>query len=239
MTPRIIPEIPLPVLLGDVIFTRWPSFMATVTVKVTGGLAAHQEQICEDGARPKTLTADRTLNRMSTWTWASRKDYFRRTRTEWCRWTPQTPFDAAQREVLEFYFQEAANSFNYSKVELLLQGVDALRNWIRRIPYDSEDAVRYRKLGDLVKSGVICSKIGNLGLIRVESLPEWAEYWNPSDSLNKLSSSSSWLLAEATDGFFPKDFARRELPKIDVEPPSEMTKLDPRVTEVLKANGIA
>jgi hypothetical protein len=79
-----------------------------------------------------------------------------------------------------------------------------LHNWIWNIPYDSEKAVRFRKLGNIRASSVICSKVTNIAMARIGLLPTWSLYWSPSDTLNKLLSSTAWTLAESTDGFFGK-----------------------------------
>jgi len=226
MTPRIIPVPPLPVTLGDVVFTRWAGFSSRLTEWATNGRAAHQEQICCDGAEPKVMSASTLLNRMNVWTWESRVAYFEQTKTEWCRFTLTTMLEAHERKTLHNYFEEAKNSFNYSKAELLLQGLDSLRNWIMRIPYDSERAVWFRRAGNVIKSAVICSKIVNIGLIRIKLFPRWAEYWSPSDSLNKIMASGAWKLADASDGFFERTVAFKGL-VVAAPAPTEMTPATP------------
>jgi hypothetical protein len=196
-------EIPAP-RLGDVIFTRWPGWASRLTEWVTHGRAAHEEMICSDAPNAETLTASKAMNRIVKWTWESRKAYFASTKTEWCRFTPVNPLTFEQRRALHNFFQEAENTFSYSKGELLLQGLDSFHNWLWNIPYDSDKAVRFRKLGNIRASSVICSKVTNIGLMRIGCLPAWAQYWSPSDTLNKLRSSTSWVLAESTDGFFGK-----------------------------------
>lgn len=196
-------EIPAP-RLGDVIFTRWPGWDSRLTEWVTHGRAAHEEMICSDDPNAETLTASKAMNRIVKWTWESRKDYFSRTSTDWCRFTPVKPLTFEQRRTLHNFFQEAENTFSYSKGELLLQGLDSLHNWLWNIPYDSEKAVRFRKLGNIRASSVICSKVTNIAMARIGLLPSWSLYWSPSDTLNKLLSSTAWTLAESTDWFFGK-----------------------------------
>lgn len=225
MSVVIIPSTPLPVRLGDLIFTYWPGFVPSITMKITGGGAAHQEQICCDGDVPMTITASKAMNSMKVWEWGSRKDYFTNTKTEWCRFTAVPGFDAVERMTLHNYFEEARNTYQYSRAELVLQAADSFKNWLTRAPYDSERAVFFRKAGDLIKDSVICSKAANAGLVRVNRLPAWAVYWSPADTLNKVMSSTSWRLAEATPKFF-KDSV--------VKPPT----MDPRALEVLIANGV-
>lgn len=193
---------PLPPLVGDIVFTRWQAWDSRATEWITNGRAAHQEQICCDGDRVAVIAASAAMNRMNIWEWTSRKNYFARTHTDWCRFTPTDPLNNLQRAELRDYFQEAANTYRYSKGELALQALDSFRNWLLNIPYDSVKAVRWRKLGDIDKAKIICSKAGNGGLIILGLLPEWATYWSPSDTLNKVSSSTSWQLAESSSGFF-------------------------------------
>lgn len=204
MSETILTKVIPPPLLGDVVFTRWKAFDSRLTEWVTHGNAAHEEQICHDEGEVSVIAASNGMNRMNVWEWESRKSYFARENTDWCRFTPAVPLTPAQRTTLEHYFQEAQNTFHYSKGELLLQAMDSFRNWLFNIPYDSEKAVRFRKWGNIRKTAVICSKIVNLGLVRLEFLPVWSLYWSPSDTLNKLQSSTSWTLAEATPGFFGK-----------------------------------
>ena len=196
-------EIPPP-LLGDVIFTRWPGWDSRLTEWVTHGMAAHEEMICSGGPNAETLTASKAMNRIVKWTWESRKAYFASTKTEWCRFTPTVGLTASQQFMLTVFFEEAENTFDYSNGELLLQGLDSLKNWLFKTPYDSESAVWFRKLGNIRRSSVICSKVTNIGLMRIGCLPAWAQYWSPADTLNKLRSSTSWTLAESTEGFFGK-----------------------------------
>lgn len=210
MTPKIIPRTPLPVRLGDVVFTHWPGFSAKLTMWITNGGAAHQEQISDDGEVPKVLSASPFLNSMREWKLDDRQEYFKRTNTEWARFTPVPAFTAEQRDSLRHYFGEAFNTLKYSKGELGLQALDAFKNWLLRIPYDSARAVTFRRLGRLSGGAVVCSKLVNQSLVRVGKLPEWSEYWSPADSLNKLISSPTWVIAEATDGFFDPSVAVRE-----------------------------
>jgi len=195
------------IYVGDIIFTRWPGFDAKLTTWVTQGHAAHEEQICctdEYHGVTSVIAASGSMNRMNIWEWESRKHYFERTNTEWCRYTPTTQLTEKQMSILHDFYEEAQNTFKYSKAELMLQGLDSLRNWLFKIPYDSSRAVHFRKMGNIIKSKVICSKVANIGLVRLGLLPEWAEYWSPSDTLNKFRSSTTWKLTEATEGFFSK-----------------------------------
>lgn len=227
MIPKTIPRIPLPVLLGDVVFTHWPGFSAKLTMWVTNGGAAHQEQISDDGAVPKVLSASTFLNSMREWKLDDRLDYFKRTKTEWARFTPVPAFTEEQRDTLCHYFGEAFNSYIYSRGELGLQAVDAVKNWLFRIPYDSARAVTFRRWGNLSRGSVICSKLVNQALVRVGMLPEWSQFWSPADTLNKLISSTSWAIAEATDGFFEPTIAVREDASDPLPPPLEMAPAVP------------
>jgi len=191
-----------PVRVGDVIFTRWKGVSSRVTEWVTHGRAAHQEQISVAGDCPMVIAASAGMDKMVTWEWEARKAYFERERIDWCRFTPAIPLTPEQRKTLHFFLQEAENTFTYSRGELLLQGLDSLKNWLLNTPYDSYKAVWFRKLGNIRKTDVICSKTVNIGLVRLEFLPVWAQFWSPSDTLNKIKSSTSWRLAEATPGFF-------------------------------------
>jgi len=193
-----------PPMMGDVIFTRWPGWDSKLTEFVTSGMAAHEEQVCADGETVFVLSASKAMNRMVVWEWESRKAYFESTKTEWCRFTPAMPLTMEQRHILHNFHQEAQNTYQYSTSELLLQGLDSLHNWLWNIQYDSEKAVWWRKLGNVSKSDVICSKVANIGLVRLGFLPAWAQFWSPSDTLRKVESSTTWVLAEATEGFFGK-----------------------------------
>ncbi|GEM_PF-6925708 len=190
------------------IFTRWPEWDSKLTEWITHGLAAHEETIRADGGAIFTFTASKAFNRMVSWSWESRKHYFAKTKTEWCRYTPTIPLTPEQTKKLEYYFEEAKNTFKYSRGELVLQALDSLHNWLFNVPYDSAKAVRFRKLGDIRKQAVVCSKIVNIGLARLGFLPAWSEYWSPADTLTKLRSSTTWTLAEATAGFFPATEAK-------------------------------
>jgi hypothetical protein len=192
------------VTMGDLIFTRWGGLSAKITLAVTRGKAAHQEQICQDGAECFSITADSVMNRMSVWEWSGRKAYFAKTGTEWCRFTPADPLDFIERATLHAYFEEAKNTFKYSIGELLLQGIDAGRNWIMGINRLDEKAVKFRKWGDAIKSRVICSTVACEGLVRIGMLPAWSVYWSPADTLHYVSSTNTWIMAEATPGFFGK-----------------------------------
>lgn len=191
-------------MIGDIVFTRWAGFDSKLTEWVTSGRAAHEEQVYSDGDCVKIISASKVMNRIVIWEWESRKAYFRNTKTEWCRFTPANPLTEEQRRILHDVHQEAENTFKYSKAELVLQALDSLNSWLFKLPYDSEKAVKWRKLGNVSKSDVICSKVANIGLVRLGFLPAWAIFWSPSDTLHKLESSTSWVLAEATEGFFKK-----------------------------------
>ena len=188
--------------IGDLIFTRWHGWSARVTIWVTRGLAAHQEQVCQDGESVHVIAASGLMNRMNVWEWQSRKAYFRKTGTAWARFTLTKPLDDKERVRLRDFFEEAINEFRYSKGELLLQGLDALKNWITRTDRLDPRAVWFRKAGDWIKSGVICSKVANQGLADLGILPAHAIYWSPADTLYHVSASHEWIMAEATPHFF-------------------------------------
>jgi len=191
-----------PPTVGDFIFTRWPGFDSRLTEKLTGGLSAHVEQIKRTEPLPvQVIAASRILNRMNTWTWDSRKYYFLRTGTAWARYTLKAQLTDRQIEVLRNYFEEAENSFNYSKGELLLQALDGVKNWLTKTPYDSPKAVAFRKAGNWIKHGVICSHVAALGFIRLGILPAHAEFWSPADLLKYVKASGLWELAEQTAEF--------------------------------------
>jgi hypothetical protein len=188
--------------LGDLIFTRWAGLSSRLTQWVTSGKAAHVEQICDDGPTPKVSTASKALNAIKVWTWHTRKSYFASTKTAWCRYSLKRPLTRAERDSLLEYFEEAGNTFSYSSSELLLQGLDALKNWVTRTPYDDPKAVWFRRAGNWAKSAVICSKHSATGLIRLGLLPAHAEFWSPADLLRYVSKSQEWIFEESVDGFF-------------------------------------
>lgn len=200
-----VPTVPsvLPVVMGDVIFTRWKAFSSRLTEWVTHGKAAHVEQVCCDNhGEVQILAASMAMDRMVCWDLDARIAYFEKEKIDWCRFTPAVPLTFEQRRILHNFIEEAQNTFTYSRGELILQAMDSFKNWICNTPYDSQKAVWFRKLGNIKKTDVICSKTVNIGLVRLEFFPEWAQFWSPSDTLNKIQSSTSWKLAEATPGFF-------------------------------------
>jgi len=201
---------PQPPAVGDLIFTRWPGFDSRLTEKLTGGIGAHVEQIKRTEPLPvQVIAASKIMNRMNTWTWDSRKVYFARTGTAWARYTLKNPLTPDQTETLLAYFEEAENGFNYSKGELLLQALDGIKNWVTKTPYSSPSAVTFRRAGNWIKHGVICSHVAALGLVRIGILPAHAEFWSPADLLKWIKASGRWDMAEQTEEF---DGGRPQLP---------------------------
>lgn len=183
--------------VGDLIFTRWTGLDARLTCLLTNGKAAHQELIYNVAPEPMVVAASAAMGHMVTWTWDSRRAYFEKTKTEWCRWTRKEEFPLLTRVLILHEAEEQINTFKYSKGELLLQGIDALRSrWTGKIT-TGEDGVWARKLGDWWGEGIICSKAGNIPLIAAREFPERAKYWSPSDTLNWIGTGASgWELAE-------------------------------------------
>lgn len=195
--------------VGDIIFTRWPELSSRVTCALTGdrgkaGRAAHQEMIDNVCAAegPRVLAASAEKGKMKRWTWPGRKDYFSETKTEWSRWTRLRPFLPAETEQIQFEAEKQFNMFSYSKSELPLQGIDAIRARILGLHPEEPEAIWARKLGDWWKGGVICSKAGNLPFIRIKIFPDYSRFWSPSDTYRYIDSGvSGWGLAEHTPGW--------------------------------------
>lgn len=188
--------------IGDVIFTRSSGWLARLTCGITGGKAAHQELIFRVAPEPMVLAADMGMGRMVTWSWEARKEYLAEQRAEWSRWSLKQPLELLQQTRVLHEAEEQVNTFKYSRGELVLQGIDELRELITGKTTQGPDGVWARRLGDLVQTGVICSKAGNMPLIKVGVLPDRACYWSPSDTLKHLDVlGGPWVLAEKTNGW--------------------------------------
>lgn len=167
---------------ADVLFTRSAGWMSEITCRLTG-MASHQatsydatwlvEASIDSGRIEKVLWSEK---------WGSMQAHG----TEWSlfRWLKPT-MSRCERYTIQRSLDESIQFERYSKTELILQGADSLlNNVILGRPRQGYDAFVFRKLGDIWKNGVICSKTSNRALIAGDCIPKSSglEYGSPGDT---------------------------------------------------------
>lgn len=172
---------------GDVLFTRASGLASRVTCWFTG-MASHQATFFDSTA---IVEAKIETGRIEKVPWASRCSAMEIAHTEWIifHWV-FPPLSHWRRAAVQRDLDESVRFEKYSALELPLQGLDVLLNrWALRRPRQGLDAAVFRRMGDLWKNGVICSKTSNRSLIRngFISGDSGLEYGSPSDTYRYLS----------------------------------------------------
>lgn len=131
---------------------------------------------------------------------------------EYCVLSPKVPLTDTEM----FKFNEYVNqvfTWKYSVLELPLQLADLFLSWItlrrksfglstKAFRFMSKHPVVFRKLGDLWKEGVICSKTANWPLIKVGKLPKILEYASPDETYRYCLESKDWNIEETSENWF-------------------------------------
>jgi len=92
-------------------------------------------------------------------------------------------------------------AWKYSRLELPLQLFDGLLSKVCGSSVYGWDAIVFRKLGDLWKTGVICSKTANRPLVKAGIFPERLSYGSPDDSYDFVTTSLDWRISSQSPGW--------------------------------------
>jgi hypothetical protein len=193
---------------GDVLFTRGTSFFNRATCYLTGP-AAHQAT-CYDSDFIEEADADqdrivkRLLNPIL--------DNAKKTGREWILFHWVEAPSPEKIDLMRKAMDEAELFERYSYIELPLQILDSVIARLRGKPRFGLDTVIFRRLGNIWKDGVICSKTSNNVLIKGGLIPEDSglQYASPSDTYRYLIRCDQCVVLECSEGWFNYPGAKKD-----------------------------
>lgn len=162
---------------GCTLFTRGNSPLNKITVWTTTGknerptLATHQGIFISS-----TDMVEATYDGVMKQYWPDEKARLYRTGVEWAIVRIRKPLTTEAEKWIQSAALEEIG-WKYSRVELVLCFLDGM--WEKAT---GRETVYWRKLGDLWRNRVICSKTANRPLIKAGVLPKIAEYYTPDDT---------------------------------------------------------
>jgi len=168
---------------GHVLFTATNWWFGRLTSLFTGppfhaGIGKDSEHVCDH----TLFNSDRGVLKsgIRTTPWCKRVDELSEKGSDWAILGPPTDITLEQRGIFARELAKQAKSARYSVAELFLQPLDVLRNRRKGI-YLTPDSVRYRRAGDIWKSGKICSKQVGTILHKMGMVPHFATYFSPAE----------------------------------------------------------
>ena len=185
---------------GDVAFSRTTGWVSRVTCNITDGPASHQFSF---RSPDYIVEMDSGHNGIVTTSWNGKKKWMLENGAEYLVVHRIAPLTDDERGKLECLFDWQDKKYKYSFAELGLQAMDYGRVKTRHIDRLSNVAIYWRKLGDIKKNWVICSKESNESMVMIHSAPSWAVYWSPNDSLCYFQKQNGLFeIVEVSNGFF-------------------------------------
>ena len=174
--------LPLVLQTGDILLTHCEStFLGRLTLRLSGGPCTHQALAYDSST---IVEAGRAIGKLQwvelgNWIAAGAAD---KPATEWAIYRRRMPFTSEQIALIQKCLDEELTWNRYSVAELVLQASDDVLARLLNRPRLGLDVVVFRRLGNVWKNGVICSKAANWPLIKVGALPEYEQYAAPSDT---------------------------------------------------------
>lgn len=182
-------------------YSRDPGVKSRLTAWITRSrreaktLATHQGKFIDENRIVHALGKEGVVIQP----WETYKEHCKYIGKELCVLAPPFELSHAQLVTGRLALDEMIG-WKYSNAELWLQLLDGLIAKIRRKNRIGIDAIIFRRLGDLWKEGVICSKTANRPDIAMHLIPEEYQYASPDDSYD-YKINNGWKIVWASDNW--------------------------------------
>ena len=114
---------------------------------------------------------------------------------EWCILTLIKPLAQFSLSQARKYIIQSIG-WTYSKLELILCFADGICG-----KFAGKSVIFFRKLGDIIRNSVICSKTSNRVDIKLNLLPKYMEYADPDETYDYKIKSGKYRIAACSSGW--------------------------------------